>query len=268
MEHYPQNPSWVWTPLKQKKRYCSIRQAFISIEQNHPDVSPVPLTPEIIQSKLSLTFQQDKVSQLMAIIDGTPQFSEITDANSVYYYSCPLSTKYNYIKASGRLTCTGIMSDSERATLKALAGTNANFNKAVDAIYALPEDFIKTNFSGVFSSMNAALITLLNHPAQAAEPSIEEKLQLVYNNYLPLLKQKLREDAITQHIASLIGLTEEATAVLIKNDLQSFIDALALEGFSSQYFSDITFTASALIRTDNQVNFNWKCFSRCIGAIE
>jgi hypothetical protein len=242
---------------KAREAAHSISEAFASIEQDQPNISPVPLTEEIIRAKLSLTFQPEVVGLLIAIIDGTAVFDEVTDANLTVAIPSPLSEKYSYIKASGRLSCTGVMSDGENAALKLLAGANANFKNAVDAIYKRPEDFIKINFSGVLSPMNAALAILLDHPAQVSAATLEEKFTLIYDSYLPLLKQKLREDAITQHIASLIGLSEEATAVLIKSDMQSLIDSLALHGFSAEYFSDGTWTTSALTRTDSEIDFEW-----------
>ena len=195
------------------------------------------------------------LSKTLAV--GSPTYTVMTDANLGVVIPESLSPKYTYTKASGRLTCTGIMSDKEKNAFGLLPGINGNFTGAVNALYTMPEDFIKANFSGIFTNMNAAIATLLNHPSQPSEATLDEKLTLVYNGYLPLLKQKLHEDAITQHIAALIGLSEEATAVIIKNDLNSFISSLAQQGFSAEYFSDATFTTSVLTRVDESIYFDW-----------
>lgn len=234
-----------------------IAVSFTAIEQEHPDDPPAPLTADIIRAKLSLTFQPDVVSRFMSIADGTAAFTVVTEPNLAVTIPAPLAAKYNYIKASGRLNATGIMTDAESAALKALPGANANFVNAVDAIYQQPEDFIKTNFADVFQPMNAALTTLLDHPAQATPATIEEKFKLVYQSYLPLLKQKLHKDAITQHIAALVGSTGEVAAILAGNDMQPLIDSLSMKGFSAEYFSDNTFTTSVLTRTDGAIDFDW-----------
>lgn len=194
---------------------------------------------------------------------GSPAYSLLTDANLSVVIPDVLSPKFTYTKASGRLTCTGVMSDSEKSALAALPGVSSNFVKAVGDIYKMPEDFIRQNFKGVFAAANAVLldsdfITLLNHPAQPTEKTLEERLRFVYSNYLPLLKKKLREDVIVQHIASLIDLNHEATLVLIKTELASLIEAVTLEGFSAEYFGNAVFTGPpALKRTDRQLDFDW-----------
>ncbi len=188
---------------------------------------------------------------------GSPTYTAMADANLTVVIPESLSPKYTYTKASGRLTCTGVMYDAEQVALNSLPGVSTNFINAVNSIYTMPEDFIISNFSGVFPDMNLALNVLLNHPSQIPESTLDAKLQFVYDSYLPLLKKKLHEDAITQHIAALLGLSEEATAILLRDDLQSLINSLAHQGFSTEYFSDATFTTSVLTRNDNEINFDW-----------
>lgn len=322
---------------KAKQSIRDIREALAAIEQNYPLITTTPLTADLLQSNLLLTYNADVVNQMIGIIGsqqtfrvitdtglaaivipgplntrysynpgsgelksagimpdadrlslkglagatvnfqnavdslysltktplpGAPLYTVVTDLNLPVIIPDSLSPKFIYTKGSGRLTCTGVMSDNENAELKALAGVNANFQSAVDEIYKMPEVFIRTNFSGVFASVNAGtpnsdFINLLNHPSQPVEQSINNKLQFVYSNYLPLLKQKLREDATVQHIASLIGLSNEATQLIIRSQLQSLIDSIAREGFSGEYFSDVNWTTSVLKRTDNEINFDW-----------
>src|SRR5262249_3081346 len=73
----------------------------------------------------------------------------------------------------------------------------------------------------------------------------------------PLLKSRLRNDAITQHIAALIHLSEEATALLIGQDVHSLVTSLAAKGFSATYYSDATWTTVALQRKDDAIDFDW-----------
>jgi hypothetical protein len=321
---------------KAKQSIRDIREALAAIEQNYPLVPATPLTADLLQSNLLLTFNADLVSQMIGIIGsqqtfsvvadtglalvipaplnakysydsvtgilksmgimsdadrvslkgltgttanfqnavdslhsltktpttGSPVYSTITDLNLSVVIPDSLSPKFTYTKGSGRLTCTGVMSDYENAELKALSGVNANFQGAVDALYKMPQDFIRINFSGVFADVNAVtpnldFINLLNHPAQSVEKTVSEKLQFVYSNYLPLIKQKLQQDTTIQHIASLIGLSNEATQLIVKNQLQTLIDSIIVKGFSAEYFSDVTWTASVMKTTDDEINFEW-----------
>ena len=197
----------------------TIRDTFSAIELDHPENPPSPLTSEILSAKLALTFQAEIVTRFMAILDDTAAFQTLTDANLDVTIPDTLSRKYSYVKGSGRLTCTGIMSDAERTTLKGLANASANFKTAVDTLYAAPERFISTNFSGILSSLTDAKATLLDHPPQSQTATLGEKLTYIYERFIPFLKRKLRRDAITQHVAALIGLSEAATAVLIAQDV-------------------------------------------------
>ena len=234
----------------------SIRDAFAAIEQQHPEEPESPLTFEILTAKLSLTFQPEIVSQLMRIIEGTASFETLTDENLNVTIPDELTGKYIYIKASGRLKCAGIMSDTEQSTLKGLANVTT-FLGAVDELYSAPETFIKENFSGVFSDLPGTNKTLLNHPAPDDPVTLNDKLTYVYNRFLPLLRSKLRQDILIQHIAALIGLSEEATALLIADNIDALIADLSTEGFSATYFSDANWNNLALERIDNKIGFSW-----------
>ncbi|KUO75916.1 MAG: hypothetical protein APF81_01625 [Desulfosporosinus sp. BRH_c37] len=190
-------------------------------------------------------------------ISGSPMYTVMTKANLTVTIPESLSAKFSYTKASGRLSCTGIMSDSERTELINLQGADSNFNSAVNSLYTMPEDFIVKNFDKVFKDMNSTKSILLNHPAQTVEAALEEKLGFVYSSYLPLLKRKLHEDAIIQHIASLTGTVEEAVSILVKEDLESLIASINQQGFSAQYFSDSTFTNADKSAVDGSLNYNW-----------
>src|SRR5262249_55117647 len=48
----------------------TIRQAFLAIEQAHPDAAPSPMTPELVTAKLALTFPPEIVGRFMAIVQG------------------------------------------------------------------------------------------------------------------------------------------------------------------------------------------------------
>ena len=235
----------------------TIRNTFLTIEQDHPTDPPLPLTTDILRSKLSLTFDADTVNELIGIIDGTVSFSTVTTNNLNLVIPDGIASRYSYINGSGRFNETGVMTDADKAALKAL-NVDVAYSAAIDLLYKLPEDFLNENFGGVFASnMTTAFTTLLDHPAQITPATLDDKLKFVYDNYVPILKQKLREDAIAQHIAALTGLTEDAAKVLTKSDVDALITDLATEGHSAEYFSDTTFTTLAKERIDDEINFNW-----------
>lgn len=149
----------------------AIRDAFGAIEQDYPETPESPLTSETVTAKLSLTFQPEIVSQFMGILEGTASFETITDDNLDVTIPDELSDKYTYIKASGRLTCAGVMSGTEQSTLKGLDNVNANFEAAVDQLYTAPETFLDENFNGIFSDPGEANIvcwTTRNRPLPQA----------------------------------------------------------------------------------------------------
>ena len=235
----------------------AIRDAFAIIEQNHPETPEAPLTAEAVTAKLSHTFQSEIVSRFMGIVEDSTSFEAITDDNLDVTIPDDLADKYTYIKDSGRLVCAGVMPDAEQSTLKSLANTNANFQTTVDELYAAPETFISENFNGVFRNLDEAKETLLDHPTQATAASLNEKLAYIYKHFLPVLKSKLRQDAITRYISALIGLSEEATALLIAEDIDTLITDLSTKGFSAAYFGDADWTTSILERVDSSIDFSW-----------
>jgi hypothetical protein len=246
--------------LNQDKVFQAIKNihgAFSSIEQEHPDNPETLMTTDLLSSKLSLTFQPEAVSVLTGILNNNSSFSVVTDNNLPVSIPESLSSKYEYVKGSGLLKVTGVMTGPEQNTLKSLSGANANFQDAVDTLYSQPESFIKDNFQGVFDDLTETYKVLLDHPTQPKATALAEKLLFIYNKFLPLLKTKLRKDAITQHIASMIGLTQEAAELLISADLESLVTSLPQEGHTGVYYSDAAWNTNVLERIDSDINFDW-----------
>lgn len=235
----------------------TIRQAFTAIEQVHPDLPSSPMTPELLTAKLALTFPPETVSRFMAIVQGTATFETLTDKNIALAISDALAGKYTYVKGSGRLTSVGVMTDDDQTALDGLAGATAAFKAAVQELYAAPEQFIAAQFEGVFNNLAQANATLLDHPEQVTAATPEQRLAFVYQQFVPILKRKLRTDTITQHISGLIGLDDATTAVLIADDVDQMVADLSTEGFSADYFSDVAWTTRVLQRVDSTVNAAW-----------
>jgi Tc toxin complex TcA C-terminal TcB-binding domain/ABC toxin N-terminal region/Neuraminidase-like domain/PA14 domain/Salmonella virulence plasmid 28.1kDa A protein len=235
----------------------AIRNAFRAIEQDHPDTLPSPLTAQALVAKLSLTFRPEVAERLIAIVVGDAALEAIADANLPVVIPQSLADKYGYTKGSGRLTCMGVASDLERAILQGLPGATISFQAAVDELYIAPQDFISDNFGGVFTNHADAFAILLDHPAQPEAVDLAGKLAYIYARFIPMLKAKLRRDAIAQHLAALIGLSEAATALLVGVDVDALVADLSTEGFSATYFSDVSFTTPALEKADGTIDFDW-----------
>lgn len=268
----------------------AIRTDLTAIEQAHPQTPDAPLTTEMLTAKLSLTFQPDIVSRFMGILERSVSFETVTDANldviipddddqdkiaelvtaglfssevEAAAFLRAFSEKYTYVKGSGRLICNGIMSDLERTVLTGLPHVNPT---AVDELYAAPETFISDhfkdapNYQGLFDDQVEAYAMLLDHPAQTPTTNLEAKLGYVYDHFLPLLKNKLRQQSVTQHIATLIGLEEASTNLLLTTNMETLIDDLSTAGFSASYFNANDWGTSdlALERTDNTIDFSWE----------
>ena len=245
-------------PEQARATVRTVRDAFAAVEQSHPASPPSPITAEEISSRLALTFQPEVVARLMGILDGTASFEAFADANLALQIPPAHAARFTYVPGSGRLTAVGVMTDADRAALKALAGSDASFDAAVDALYAAPEEFLIENLGGIFDDLPRATAVLLDHPARARPATFEQRLAYVYEHLVPVLKAKLRRDALAQHIAALIGASAAATALLIADDANRLVDLLSAEGFSASYFSDATWTTLALERTDAIVDFSWE----------
>lgn len=246
----------------------SIRNAFNAIEQSHPTIPDLPLTAETLSVKLSLTFQPDLVSRFMDIINGAGLYETHTDAGLGIEIPENLASKFSYDEDSGRLTSDGVMSDIERNELVTLGLAVPGFENAVGELFEAPENFITESFEGIFiDDIPSALAVLLDRPAQPTSKSLEEKFLYVYEHLIPKLRSRLQRDTITDHIAGLIDLSNEAAALLLAektidlddvDTLDTLTADLSTEGFSATYFSDFSWTDIAKKDVvDKTINFSW-----------
>jgi hypothetical protein len=246
----------------------SIRSDFAIIEQNHPQIPDATLTSEIVVAKLSVSFQPEIVSRFMEIVEGAAIFKVKIDTNLGVKIPEDLKDKYSYIEGSGWFSCIGNMSAEDRDKLKNVSNNSNNdkFKTAVDELYKAPETFISDAFKEVFAihipeNLEKLNKIVLNRPTTDPVINKEEKLEYIYQSFLPLLKRKLQQDAVTTHIADVIGLSEAATTLLIADDFEELISDLSTQGFSASYFNDRDLTGDtnlALERVDNTVDFSWR----------
>ncbi|MFD4368970.1 neuraminidase-like domain-containing protein [Rhodococcus sp. NPDC058521] len=253
----PADARLVLDPEKARATAWAVHQAFAAIDQSHPDVPAAPVTVEVLTAKLLLTFQPDIVARFTQILDGTAQFETITEENLTVTIPAPLAEKITYTKATGRLVATGLMSAEEQATVKALPGANAAFQAAVDEIHLAPASFLATHLDGFLTHLDNAHAVLLNRPAQNPASTLAERHRYVYERFVPLLKRRLRREALIAQLATLIGAPEGITALLVDSDADGLVDELLAEGFSATYYSDLTWGTAALEHVDEEVDFDW-----------
>jgi hypothetical protein len=243
-------------PNKTRQTVRAIREALRAIEQEYPAEPAPPFTADMLRNKLLFTFDAAVVSEMAGILDESVSYFTLAASNLDINIPDELSKKYSYAKSSGRLNCRGVMAEAEREALQALDG--GSIEEAVAVLYAMPEDFIRNNFNGVFGERTEDDIAfLLNRPAQDPPATPEEKSRYVYGFYLPLLKQKLREDALVKNIAPLIGLSEPSTSLLIKADISWLLENLPQGGHSGSYFNLDAPDTILLSRIDPEINFSW-----------
>jgi hypothetical protein len=237
----------------------TIRKGFLQIENDHPDSDLLNnITEVFLRSKMQLIYQSDIVNNLINILNGSAIFSTVTDKNIPVTIPAPQSNYITYIKGSVRFQCVGVLNDNDKKLLNLLSGATPDFKKAVKEIYEQPEQFLKDNFSALFTiNMNDALANLLDHPAQITAFTEQDKLNWFYKNFLPYLKSALRQNILIQSMATVIGLDEPSTQVLLQSQTDILIPLLSQTGLIATYFKDETFTTAGLVRTDKQVDFSW-----------
>ncbi len=230
-----------------------------AIESAYPGNVPVPLSAEALLATLTQLFPADIATRLVEILSGSALFTTITDHNLDLEFPAPLDQRCRYVKGSGRLTLTGVMSEADRATLTAIPGVPATLVAAVDRLFLEPAAFLETNFSTLFPDLAEARRLLLDRPAQARPLSPEERFAVVYRAALPLLKGKLRRDTVIQRVAGMLGLNLETTTALIADDIGTITASLASGGFSATYYNNSTWTVDGETRSqvDRQLDFDW-----------
>src|SRR6185437_13814244 len=161
----------------------SIRKGFLQIDNDHPDPDAnITITEDLLRGKMQLIYQPAVVDTLIGILNETAVFSTVTDKNVPATIPAPQSSYITYVKGSGRLQCTGVLSDQDKTVLSTLAGFTPGFVAAVQDLYSQPGQFLQDNFSPLFTIPFATVLAnLLNHPAQLKPPAEQDKLNWFYS---------------------------------------------------------------------------------------
>ena len=237
----------------------TIHESLQKVEQDHPESDLENITDELMRAKLQILFTPAVAIEFLAMVDGKTVYTSFTDKNLPIVIPAALTGKVSYVKASGRLQYTGIISDGDKSTLENLAGATAAFKKSVQDIYDQPERFLKDNFSGIFGiAIGDATKKLLDHPTQIIVLTPAEKWKLFYKSYLPFLKKQLKQNIVVQYMASMVGLDEVTMQTLLNSQVEDIVNTLTETGLSARYFKDATFTLLGVQRVDPVIDFKWK----------
>lgn len=249
------SPDKVLTTLR------AIREGLQTIELTYPENDPAALTDDGLRSRLALVFPLEVADQAVGMLNGTIRYSTLTEKNLIIALPADLVQRIRYTKASGRLQVTGVMTNADRDTLKALSGASAEFSRSVDALYAQPETFLQNSFSAIFTSptdFDAAKRDLLNHPAQPIKPTLLQKQQTFYAQFLPFLKKRLRQNIVIQQVATLIGLDVATTRAVLGSETDALAMLARQAGLSADYFKDAALSVPGVSRLDATVDFQWE----------
>lgn len=240
----------------------TIRASFQKIEAEHAAFSDsLTIDEAFLKAKMMLITPTDNVDLFFGIVNNTSVFSVHTQANLPISIPNDLKTKVQYVKAKGILSVTGVLTTAEKATLSGLAGATANFIKAVNTVFQLPEDQFVTAFKSYFDNpAQAAAFVERTAPLADAAALAEwktNKFKVFYQRFLPILKKTLRENSIIQQIAALVSLNEAQVGDILRgSNLANLLTLLTDEGLSATYFRTLTWADVVTERTDKTINFS------------
>ncbi|MCP3672142.1 MAG: hypothetical protein GY814_17275, partial [Gammaproteobacteria bacterium] len=209
-----------------------------------------------------MTFQPEVVSRFIEIVEGTAIFTVQIDSNLGVVIPDDLESKYSYVVGSGWLSCIGNMPENDLQVLKDNNG-DGQIEDAFQDLFNAPVEFISNALKDVFNLPNELgqlNEKLLDRPVPDQTISLETKLDYIYQSFLPMLKERLKQDVVVTHIAGLIELGEVSTRLLIAKDLASLTTELSTQGFSATYFSNMSFNedvGETVPRTDSVIDFAW-----------
>jgi hypothetical protein len=212
-------------------------------------------TGEIARSRMALVYDSDAADFFFSLLDNTfsveapythPQPTlkqEILDA------AAPGRIYYDDFRK--RLSYAGVLSESIRNALKAVAGVSNNFKGAVNALYSANQAV-----TGPFFARYPELLPLFNTYAASPDPP-EKKRAALLANFLPELKERRKRQQALAEVGAAAG-TDNAFARAVLDDTSvlhaagdstkpALDDLIALEtpGLSARFFWRNTATGNA-----------------------
>jgi len=222
----------------------SIYDGLNRIDAEHADLEedpdPTRFSLSIVRSKSALLFEQSLVDGIVAMIEGTTQYSANTDSG--FHIEIPdrlpsaktLRQKLRYIDADGEavLEVVGILTEQETDDALTLVPGKKEWKDAINRIRLQAIQYFDTNIADAFgldrllangqkqgialeadACENNHLHCLL--AGDEGELSIATKSVAFLTNLLPLLRKRLGHELIVAAVAELIGIPAPEAECLI-----------------------------------------------------
>lgn len=211
------------------------------IDKDNNDISSDDeATPDFMRGKISLLFDESVTEQIMGLFEGTSVYSTNAPKNLVTSQedftkklSGTLQTKLKYDFVSGGLQVTGILTDNEKTTAKAIFN-NADWSASFDKIGKKSLYFFNDVLSAIFPASQqgqpeAAQATLLqgdvNIPADQQDPNnpiantAPIKLAYFIKAFLPYLRDRLEHKLLVDTLSDQAGMGKDITDAVLSEVL-------------------------------------------------
>jgi hypothetical protein len=193
-------------------------------------------TEDLIRSKLSLLFDQNTVTGIIALLQGTTVYSTNAPVNLVSSadeftakLTGTLAKKLKYDFANGGIQVTGILTTAEITNAKALFNP-PEWAKAIDRAGKQPLYYFNDVLTGIFSSNpDEAKQVLLQgdinltdaeqDPMNPVANTAPIKREYFLEKFLPFLREQLSHQFIVDNLSSAAGIEKKDTDTLISNIL-------------------------------------------------
>jgi hypothetical protein len=187
----------------------------LATQHPSPDQSEIVYDTTFLQAQLPTLFTDDISAVLVAMINGSIEYSTKIPPGATAVI--PDGLKRKYVFENNVLTCRGIMTDKEQGELMNAEAGNAAWKAGVDKIYTAPEKFITEKLSSIFTDTAAAIKTLLFHKPGAGdvEKTAAQKIKFTYEQMYPVLIKKIPDQLVNAAVSSLLGLPADAGEMFI-----------------------------------------------------
>ncbi|GKT67547.1 putative toxin subunit [Colletotrichum tofieldiae] len=193
---------------------------------NQPLVSGQEVTADMVRSKASQIFGEDKADSIMAFLDGTATYAVEAPGNlTLKTADDALRAKFRYFPTAkdggaadkGQMQSLGTLTADEVKSIKGLLETGTTpeelkaWTDAVDALANQPTVFYSTKLSGIFPA-DGILNPKANNGA-GSQATLEEKYTYFIETSLPPLVSRLSQAAVVASMAAAVSDTPDLNLV-------------------------------------------------------
>jgi hypothetical protein len=213
----------------------TLYDGLVAIDAQHPDLpaDPAAATSALVRAKAGLVFEPATVDAIVGLLDGTAVYTTNAPVGLSIAVPDALKQRFSYtsnpttVPPSAGVQLTGILSEGQRAALKALSA-DAGWAKAIDRLGKRPARVFDDALFGVFKDRVAEAKAVLlgpdaNDPVDpdAATNTAPVKRGYFLTAFLPLLRQQLAERLIVDTVSASVGLDAPVTRALLTQVLTS-----------------------------------------------